>query len=136
MVAGRARPAYRGRIEALRRGVQACRSAPRIFFWILVRRLRYTIPPMPHHLSRCHFVAVGGRSYPWMQTGGSMSTYMHPATTLEAKSAKRVLKTGDDERRSEGRSHVVAVPSAEDSGMWPAVPTLDDFGGRSDALGG
>jgi hypothetical protein len=43
--------------------------------------------------------------------------------------------TGADERAAV-EIRTVGVPSIEETAGTPAWPTLDDFGGRSDALGG
>jgi hypothetical protein len=65
-----------------------------------------------------------------------MSSYMHGSRVLELRSLDRVVKPADNEVKVEGNTKEGAVnPSGlgTDSSL---ELTLDDFGGRSDALGG
>jgi hypothetical protein len=65
-----------------------------------------------------------------------MSLHMNRIAGLDPKSFPHAIKAADDQRRGDGRRNEAAIESAENSSLSSVVPTLDDFGGRSDALGG
>ncbi len=48
----------------------------------------------------------------------------------------RLFKSQSADERAAVEVRTVRVPSIEEAAGTPAWPTLDDFGGRSDALGG
>jgi hypothetical protein len=65
-----------------------------------------------------------------------MSFYMNTSGMLKPISLDRVLKPADHAIKADGRTKPVVVNSTTNDEASFAVLTLDDFGGRSDALGG
>ena len=65
-----------------------------------------------------------------------MSSYMHGSRLLERKIFGRPMKTANDEVKADDPMTVSAVGTSENRRARSAELTLDDFGGRSDALGG
>jgi hypothetical protein len=65
-----------------------------------------------------------------------MSSYPHANRVLDRRSLVFPSKTAGDSVNAERSTKPVAAKVAEESDGGVAVLTLDDFGGRSDALGG
>jgi hypothetical protein len=65
-----------------------------------------------------------------------MSYYMNMVRALERRSLGRTGKPADDAAKAGAGTKGVAARSSDDDETPSAVLTLDDFGGRSDALGG
>ena len=65
-----------------------------------------------------------------------MSSYANANRVLERRSVVFARNAAGDSAKAEGGTRRVAVNVAEESDGSLAVLTLDDFGGRSDALGG
>jgi hypothetical protein len=65
-----------------------------------------------------------------------MSSWMHDSKSLDLRSGGRAINSAEDEVRTQGNATDVAVRTAVTGAAAAAALTLDDFGGRSDALGG
>jgi len=65
-----------------------------------------------------------------------MSPHTHRIAALEPRSVQHAIKVADDQRRARDGRNDVAIECPQHGGLSTVVPTLDDFGGRSDALGG
>jgi hypothetical protein len=65
-----------------------------------------------------------------------MSSYAYRNRVSGRRSRVSASKTAGDAAKSDGGTKGVAVNVVEESDASFAVLTLDDFGGRSDALGG
>jgi hypothetical protein len=65
-----------------------------------------------------------------------MSSYMNTIRILELRSLSRGVKPGNDAMKAGAGTKGVVVKPMENDDEASAVLTLDDFGGRSDALGG
>src|SRR5262249_39172925 len=68
--------------------------------------------------------------------GGLMSFYANTNRVLERRSLGSASKVAGDPAKTDDNTRRVAVNFGEESDTSIAVLTLDDFGGRSDALGG
>jgi hypothetical protein len=65
-----------------------------------------------------------------------MFSYGNTNRVQERRSLVSASKAAGDAIKTDGNTKGVAVHAGEDSDNAVAVLTLDDFGGRSDALGG
>ena len=65
-----------------------------------------------------------------------MFPHMHGSRTLDLKRLRRVIQRGDDEVKAERNREETALSSMLHGTDASSELTLDDFGGRSDALGG
>jgi hypothetical protein len=65
-----------------------------------------------------------------------MSPHTQHIAGLEPRSVQHAIKTADDQRRGSDRRNDVAIEYPQYGNLPTIVPTLDDFRGRSDALGG
>lgn len=65
-----------------------------------------------------------------------MSFSMNTSRMLEPRSLGRAIKPADDAVKADVSTKRVAMNPMENDDVPSAVLTLDDFGGRSDALGG
>ena len=65
-----------------------------------------------------------------------MPSYTHRRTTCELSRLSSPLKSPTDRVASDFESRKTAVPASEVNTSLLTEPTLEDFGGRSDALGG
>jgi hypothetical protein len=65
-----------------------------------------------------------------------MPSYVNPSRVFEYASPDRVVKRGGDTVKPTGSTQAIAVNRTENEEARSTVLTLDDFGGRSDALGG
>jgi hypothetical protein len=65
-----------------------------------------------------------------------MPIRVHTSRALELKSLSRTIKPVDDDAKGSGITERVAVGSTGNDEVSFVELTLDDFGGRSDALGG
>jgi hypothetical protein len=65
-----------------------------------------------------------------------MSSYMHRSRDLELRRVRSARKSTNDDSDAVGHTKRAAANSAELGADASGVLTLDDFGGRSDALGG
>jgi hypothetical protein len=65
-----------------------------------------------------------------------MSSDLNSSRVFEFTSPTRNLKRGGDTVKPTGSTQAVAVNRTEREEARSGVLTLDDFGGRSDALGG
>ena len=65
-----------------------------------------------------------------------MSSYPRWNRAWELNTLRYPIKSADDETKADNDTKLVAVHSSRDEAAIGAGLTLDDFGGRSDALGG
>jgi hypothetical protein len=65
-----------------------------------------------------------------------MSTYTSRRRAPESSRLSYIIKSAADEVRADHDAKKVAVHSSHDDAAPASELTLDDFGGRSDALGG
>jgi hypothetical protein len=65
-----------------------------------------------------------------------MSSYANANRVFERRSLVSASKTAGDAANADGRTKRIAANVVEESDGSVGVLTLDDFGGRSDALGG
>jgi hypothetical protein len=65
-----------------------------------------------------------------------MFPYIHGSRVLELKRLRRAIQRVDDEAKAERNREEMAVSSMIHGSDASPELTLDDFGGRSDALGG
>jgi hypothetical protein len=67
-----------------------------------------------------------------------MSSYTRPRRAAVSSRLSRTytVKVGDDGMRADQDAKMVAVHASENDAALATELTLDDFGGRSDALGG
>ncbi len=65
-----------------------------------------------------------------------MPIRVHTSRALELKSLVRMIKPADDDAKGTGITERVAVNATGNHEPSYVELTLDDFGGRSDALGG
>jgi hypothetical protein len=65
-----------------------------------------------------------------------MSSWMHGTRVLDLRSDGRAIKSADEVVKPEGNATDGAVSATGTGTASAAALTLDDFGGRSDALGG
>jgi hypothetical protein len=65
-----------------------------------------------------------------------MPSYTHRGSTAESRRLSSPLKSPTKGVGSEPQSRKTAVDASEVNAALATEPTLEDFGGRSDALGG
>ena len=65
-----------------------------------------------------------------------MRTYTRPDSVLPLRRLRSVIQTTRDEIKAESDSKKVALRASDRLTHIASWLTLDDFGGRSDALGG
>jgi hypothetical protein len=65
-----------------------------------------------------------------------MLSYPHRRRASELSRLSSPLKSPTDGLGSDSESRKTGVPASEVNAALSTEPTLDDFGGRSDALGG
>jgi hypothetical protein len=65
-----------------------------------------------------------------------MYTYAHLDKAMDLRRLSPGIKSAGDEVKADSAAKKVAVPSSENDTDTARGLTLDDFGGRSDALGG
>jgi hypothetical protein len=65
-----------------------------------------------------------------------MSSYLNLSRVFEYKSPVRVARRGGEPVKAIGSTEAVTANRTEQEEASATVLTLDDFGGRSDALGG
>jgi hypothetical protein len=71
-----------------------------------------------------------------VQNEANMSTYTRRADVSDARRLESDIKLASVEVKAGSDARTVAVPSSERDKDIARGLTLDDFGGRSDALGG
>ena len=65
-----------------------------------------------------------------------MTSYTYRQSASEISGLSHQIKSPADRVRSDSRSRKTAMQASEVDVAMSTKPTLDDFGGRSDALGG
>jgi hypothetical protein len=65
-----------------------------------------------------------------------MTSYTYRQSASELRRLSRPNKSPADGVRSDSKSRKTAIQASEVDAAMSTKPTLDDFGGRSDALGG